>query len=127
MSSFESHGLTGGVWSGRYRSDQPPGRIALVHQGQVIALATVESHAEGGWTVEVAVPGAAISEGVQSLILIADRAEGHETPLPDAVHLDRLNLMAGGLLDEDVQAEIAMLRAELELLKREFRRLGTAG
>ena len=36
--------------------------------------------------------------------------------------LDRITLMAGSALDEDVRGEIALLRDELEMLKRAFRR-----
>jgi hypothetical protein len=36
--------------------------------------------------------------------------------------LDRITLMAGTPLDEDLRAEIALLRDELELVKRAFLR-----
>lgn len=36
--------------------------------------------------------------------------------------LDRITLMSGAPLDEDIRAEVALLRDELEMLKRAFRR-----
>ena len=48
-------------------------------------------------------------------------------PGPGAPVLGRLDLRAGQPLAQDVLAEIALLRAELELMKREFRRLAAGG
>ena len=42
--------------------------------------------------------------------------------VPGGTVLDRITLMAGAALDEDIRAEIALLRDELELLKSAFRR-----
>jgi hypothetical protein len=36
--------------------------------------------------------------------------------------LDRVTLLAGDALDEDIRAEVVLLRDELEMLKRAFRR-----
>jgi hypothetical protein len=36
--------------------------------------------------------------------------------------LDRITLMAGSALQEDIRGEMALLRDELEMLKRAFRR-----
>jgi len=36
--------------------------------------------------------------------------------------LDRITLMAGQALDEDIRAEVALMRDELEMLKMAFRR-----
>jgi hypothetical protein len=36
--------------------------------------------------------------------------------------LDRVTFLAGDALDEDIRAEVVLLRDELEMLKRAFRR-----
>jgi hypothetical protein len=36
--------------------------------------------------------------------------------------LDRVTFLAGDVLEDDVRAEISLLRDELEMLKRAFRR-----
>lgn len=123
MANFEDHGLKGGTWRGVYRDESAPGRIALVHLGEVIALASLKAAGEGAWRVEVAVPPAVLSDGATTLILIADDAGEDQPPKPEAQHFARLQLLAGSPLNEDLAAEIVLMRAELDLLKREFRRL----
>ncbi|MDP5306899.1 hypothetical protein [Paracoccus spongiarum] len=128
MPSFESHGVRGGVWTGWLDAPARPGRVCLVARGEPVAGAVLTDGAGGGWTLRVDLPAALISEGVTSLTLIADDAADPDAPVgPDAQRLARLTLAAGRVLDEDLAAEVAQIRAELDLLKREFRRLATAG
>ena len=54
-------------------------------------------------------------------LLLKTAAAGQDSG-PDGHVLARLSLLAGDPLDEDLAAEIAALRAELELVKRELRR-----
>lgn len=123
MPGFESGGLKGGLWRGRLSGEQPPGRVVLVHHGEVVAEAQLRPEGENAWQVEVQLPGEVLSEGVQTLLLVAD--EGGEEP-GAGLTLARLALMAGRPLDEDLLAEMAALRSELELVKRELRRIGAA-
>lgn len=125
MLRFESHGVKGGLWRGRLSGGDRPARVVLTHHAEVIATAEL-TEAEAGWRVELPLPGAAISDGVQTLILVADEGEGDAPTGPGSVVLARLPLMAGRPLDEDLLSEIAALRAELELVKRELRRLGAS-
>ncbi|MBE9636093.1 hypothetical protein [Salipiger mangrovisoli] len=67
----------------------------------------------GRWALEVPVPLEAVGDGVRTF-LIREAASG-------AV-LDSFTLIAGEALGDDIRAEMALLRAELDLLKRAFRR-----
>ncbi|NOX39803.1 MAG: hypothetical protein GXP05_04615 [Alphaproteobacteria bacterium] len=64
------------------------------------------------WDVVANIPADAINEGVRTFV-IRD-AKSAET-------LDSFALIAGVALDGDLRAEIALLRAELDLLKQAFR------
>ncbi len=126
MLQFENHGLKAGIWTGMLTAAQAPARVALVHLGEVVALANLSAaEGEGLWQVTVELPASFLSDGAHSLILIADGGKEAEAPQPDAVQLDRLHLMAGAPLEHELVAEIKLMRAELDLLKREFRRLAT--
>lgn len=119
MPTFESHGVHGGIWSGLLKAPAPPGRVCVTHLGEVVAEASLGAGGDGVWTIRAELPATLISEGVRSLTLVACETAPDEAA---AMHLGRLNLAAGAVLDDDIAAEIAQIRAELELLKREFRR-----
>lgn len=125
MPQFESHGLKAGIWSGILTAKATPGRVFLTHLGEVVSVARVENAGQGQWRISVDLPSGLLADGVHSFILLTDEGEGSEAVLPDATQLDRLHVMAGAPLDDTLLAEVQLLRAELELLKREFRRLVT--
>ncbi|CAM3338751.1 hypothetical protein PANO111632_14910 [Paracoccus nototheniae] len=124
MPQFESFGLKGGVWRGHLNAPKgAPARVVLVQHGAVLAEARLTDEGDDSWLVEVDLPPEVLGEGIQTLLLKADSgASGDEATHPDGHVLDRLTLMAGRMLDDDLTAEIAALRAELELVKRELRR-----
>lgn len=125
MTKFESQGLFAGTWSGILTAAQAPGRVFLAQYGEVLALARIEAGAAGTWNVAVDLPASVLSDGVHTLALVADSGKDQAPVLPDAEHLDHLKLIAGTPLDNDLATEIALLRSEMELLKRELRRLAT--
>ncbi|MDF3607704.1 hypothetical protein PE067_17100 [Paracoccus sp. DMF-8] len=120
---FEQIGLKGGIWQGVLHRDARPGRVILTHLGETVTEARVTEDGPGHWRVAVSIPSDRISDGVQSFILVEDGGAGLEPPGPGADRLAVVNLLAGAVLDEDIQAEISLLKAEIELLKREFRRM----
>ena len=89
--------------------------IEAVHEGKVVAIAilTPDAGKPGNWQVSLDLPAQVIGDGVQVIALRA---------VATGSVLDRITLMAGSPLDEDIRAEIALLRDELEMLKRAFRR-----
>ena len=65
------------------------------------------------WGLRVPIPAELIADGVQTF-LISDKRSG------DA--LDSFALMSGDALSYDIRAEVTLLREELDMLKRAFRR-----
>ncbi|GAW34571.1 hypothetical protein RA2_01621 [Roseovarius sp. A-2] len=106
-----------GVWEGVLSGESGGGaapEIEVTHQQEPIAGVEVIARAEtGDWVVRVPVPPEKLADGVQTFV-IRDRMSG-------AV-LDSFALLAGDVLTYDIRAEMALLREELDLLKRAFRR-----
>lgn len=123
MDQFESLGLKSGIWQGILRRDQAPGRLLLVHMGSRVGDARATAQEDGSWRIAAAIPPQKLSDGVQTFLLLEDAGEGAEPPQPAARHLSSLSIVAGELLEEDMRAEMNLMRSELDLLKRELRRL----
>ena len=72
--------------------------------------------------VRVPVPPDLLSEGVQTFLI--RRKGGPEEPV-----LTHFTIITGVAMEDDLRAEFDLLRAELDMLKRAFRRhcLETAG
>ncbi len=89
--------------------------IEALHRGKIIGIAQLAPHPgeEGAVAVSLDLPIDVISDGVQ-VVGLRSTASGEV--------LDRVTLMAGSALDEDIRGEMALLRDELEMLKRAFRR-----
>ncbi|NVO22033.1 hypothetical protein HJ526_02995 [Donghicola sp. C2-DW-16] len=105
-----------GVWEGVItrgggRNGETPA-VAVTHQGQAISGVTV-GDMEGGWVLRVPIPLETISDGVQTYLIID--ASTHE-------EVNSFSLIAGQALAQDIRIEMDLLRAELDLLKRAFRR-----
>ena len=105
-----------GLWEGRV-SGAPAGArpdLHVTHQdAPILGVTLTEETGTGHWTLAIPVPAEAIGDGVQTL-LVTDAANG-ET-------LGHVTLIAGDPLAEDLLAEVDLLRAELDMLKRAFRR-----
>ncbi len=111
--------LAEGVWEGLLSAPSAVApRLRLWHRDELLGEPeTIEAKTgQGGnanWLVRFKLPVERLSDGVQTFV-IEDAETGdalaHET------------VIAGEVLDEDARAEMALLRAELDLLKRAFRR-----
>ena len=123
MDQFESLGLKSGIWQGVLRRDTPPGRLLLVHMGARVGDARATAQDDGSWRIAAAIPPQKLSDGVQTFLLLEDQGEGAEPPQAGASHLSSLSIVAGELVEEDMRAEMNLLRSELDLLKKELRRL----
>ena len=66
-----------------------------------------------GWSLRIEVPAYAIADGVQTFLI--NDAESQEM-------IGEFTIIAGEELSYDIRTEISLLREELDLLKRAFRR-----
>lgn len=106
--------MQGGIWKGVISgADETPDIMATHEDTPVSGVRIIPGDESGEWLLEVPVPMAAVADGLQT-ILIRDQ----ET---DTV-LGSFTLMAGEVLGQDLRAEVDLLRAELDMLKRAFRR-----
>ncbi len=111
--------IRAGVWYGRaVRGDgaeAPVPAVSAWHLERRLEGVTVAPAGDrpGTWEVAVPIPAEILSDGVQT-VLIRDDASGEV--------VESLTLVAGAPLAADLRAEIALLRAELDMLKRAFRR-----
>lgn len=108
--------IRAGVWEG-VLSDvgADPPAIEATHQETALPDVTVTPIADrpGNFAVRVPIPADVLSEGVQTFLL-RDPASGQR--------LAHFTIVTGVPLDQDLRAEIDLLRAELDMLKRAFRR-----
>ena len=106
-----------GVWEGLLTagtSGAPTPEITVDFDGRPVRGVTVtETDAPGRWGLAVPVPQEAICDGVQTFAI--------REAASDEV-LGSFTLIAGEALGDDLRAEVSLLRAELDMLKRAFRR-----
>lgn len=106
--------IVAGVWEGLLTcaQDTPPS-IEAKHQDRALEGVTVTPipGKTGSFAVALPIPATILGEGVQTVLF---HAQGRV--------LAQVTLVAGVPLEEDLRAEISLLRAELDMLKRAFRR-----
>lgn len=102
-----------GVWHAAlaWNGDAPD--LLVTHAGEPVQGLEVRRAADGTWDLRLPLPVERIADGVQTFLV-------EETGTGQLV--GRVVLVAGEALDDDLRAEIALLRAELDLLKKAFRR-----
>lgn len=108
--------LRQGIWEGLLTgvaNDATP-QLDVVHQGTQVPDVTVTALETGdGFAVRIPIPQEAISDGMQTIV-VADANTDEQ--------LNSITLMAGEALGDDMRVEVDLLRAELDMLKRAFRR-----
>lgn len=109
--------IQGGIWEGVLTA---PGatvapELLVTHLGKPVSEVAVTPDPDnaGTWGVRIAIPPDLLSDGVQTF-LITDAANGDT--------LDSFAIVTGEPLSDDIRGEVDLLRAELDLLKRAFRR-----
>lgn len=114
--------IQAGVWEGLLTGAVGTPRLEAMHLDMPLAGVTVTAVAGGAgvWAVRVPIPAQVLSEGVQTFV-IRDAQSGGT--------LAHFTVITGVAINEDFRAEMDLLRAELDLLKRAFRRhcLETSG
>lgn len=104
-----------GLWQGIVTGagDDKP-QIAVTHQDQPVDGFELQHDERGGyWLLTLPIPAEMIADGVHTL-LIRDASRNEK--------LGHVTLVAGDALEEDILAEMSLLRAELDMLKSAFRR-----
>ena len=107
---LEQGRIAGGVWEAVVQSAEAP-VIEAVQGGRVVEGVKVEPAGAGRFAVRVPIPAWALNEGVQAIVVQAGGAR-----------LAVITLVAGEPPEDDLRAEVSLLRAELDLLKRAFQR-----
>ncbi|CUH65256.1 hypothetical protein TG4357_01762 [Thalassovita gelatinovora] len=107
-----------GVWEGVLTVDAGKRRVSpqieVIHlEARLPDVELVEDAEAGQWVLRVPIPAALLSDGVQSFV-IRDADSGDV--------LESFAILAGEVMADDLRAEIALLREELDMLKRAFRR-----
>lgn len=109
--------MRNGTWEGRITGAGRAGVRPIIgvryldrHVDAVTLTATPEP---GTWDIAIAIPVEAVADGVHTF-LVTDEV--------DDTRLGDFTLIAGETLADDLRAEVELLRAELDMLKRAFRR-----
>ncbi len=114
--------LQAGIWHGTLTGTPQAPELEVTHLETPVPGVEIAADPArpGTWALRIPVPLAALTDGVQT-ILIRDRRTG--------ARLGSFAILAGAALDDDIRAEVDLLRAELDMLKRAFRRhcVETAG
>lgn len=107
--------LRNGTWEAQIRGesrDRPQIHVTL-HGETVDSVELSQDPTEGGWLLKVRIPPESITDGVQTF-MVRDGADDSK--------LGTFSLIAGEAAGEDLRAEVDLLREELDMLKRAFRR-----
>jgi len=103
-----------GVWEGVLTGYSETPQIVAIHLDEPLEDVTVKQDGDtASWLVQVPVPASALSDGLQTIV-ISDKRTG--------ATLNSFTILAGRDLDDDIRSEVALLRAELDMLKKAFRR-----
>lgn len=106
--------ISAGIWQGVVTGSDRTPRLSVTHLNrEVPGLTVMETKDDGAWLVQVPIPVEMVADGVQTLVM-SEEETGYT--------LGKVSLIAGEPLEEDLRAEVDLLRAELDVLKRAFRR-----
>ena len=107
--------IRAGLWEAELSApgDKPPA-VEIWHLEKKLDGVKVGTRsARGTWPVSVPIPSALLSDGVQTF-LVKEAASD--------TRLGQFTIVTGVPLEDDIRAELDLQRAELDLLKRAFRR-----
>ncbi|MEM6407642.1 MAG: hypothetical protein AAF700_04410 [Pseudomonadota bacterium] len=107
--------IQGGVYEGVLSGGGEDPKLVATCAGEPAGPVTVSHDPEiaGAYSVRFEIPADFLTDGVQT-VLLSDPETG--------ARLDGFSILTGQPIDEDLRGEIALLRAELDMLKKAFRR-----
>lgn len=90
-------------------------RISATYLGRPLDGLTIEPSpdAKGSWFLSLEIPAEILADGIQTILLMD--LDSDET-------LDSFTIITGEPVQDDLRGEIDLLRAELNMLKKAFRR-----
>ncbi|MEJ8561721.1 hypothetical protein QTO30_11150 [Yoonia sp. GPGPB17] len=109
--------IKAGIWRGDLigAGDAQPD-LRITHLGTTLDQVTyARDTTNGAWRITVPIPPALLSDGVQTFV-IGDAG---------GTTLSSFAIVCGEPLADDLRAEISLLRSELEVLKKAFRKHAT--
>ena len=106
-------GLWEGILTATEKGAAQPEISVTLRDAPVRGVSIIDTAEPGRWVIHIPVPVEAVSEGVQTFLITDANAD---------VVLGSFALVAGDVLGDDMRAEMDLLRAELDMLKRAFRR-----
>jgi hypothetical protein len=104
--------LQAGVWHCVIEAQSAPDLVASLEGRVLPGLTCRAGQAAGSWRINLPLPSEILSEGLQTIVL----------RMPDGTTIGSLAILSGEALADDLRAEIALLRSELDILKAAFRR-----
>ena len=114
--------IRAGVWEGVFSGAETQPQLDVMHLERALPGVTVDPvpGRPGEWSVRVPIPADVLSEGVQTFLI---REAGQTETMA------HFTIITGVAMEDDMRAEVDLLRQELDMLKRAFRRhcLETAG
>ena len=107
--------IRAGVWEGILTGVVGEPKLEALHLERSVPGLTVQpaDGQSGAWALRLPIPVELLSEGVQTFLI-------REVGAADV--LGHFTMITGVAMEDDVRAEIDLLRAELDMLKRAFRR-----
>jgi hypothetical protein len=109
-------GLSNGIYTATLAgraSDAAPEVSIMFRDTPLQGVEVTAADSPGAWTLRARIPDSALSDGIQ-VFLVIDSASG--------ARLGDFAVIAGDGADDALRTEVELLRAELDLLKRAFRR-----
>ncbi len=107
--------IRAGLWEGVLTGAETLPRLEVLLLEKPLPGVAVEPVAgrAGDWAVRVPIPAHVLSDGVQTFLI--REAGSTET-------LAHFTIITGVAMEDDMRAEVDLLRQELDMLKRAFRR-----
>lgn len=116
-SALTTLGFRAGIWRGRLVAKNAPA-IEVCHAGDVLEGVEVFTESKDAWLISVPIPADRLGEGINTFLLI-DQSTGAD--------IGSFGIAIAECAADDLGAEVHLLRAELDLLKKAFRRHVDAG
>ncbi|KAB7614610.1 hypothetical protein F9L33_08210 [Amylibacter sp. SFDW26] len=107
------NGVYEGVYQGRSNETAAP-ILSLIHLGESVGevFADQINTDNNTWLIRCRIPVNIISDGLQTFFICTE----------DTTAIDNFSIASGEVLDDELRNEINLLREELDMLKRAFRR-----